>query len=66
MLARAGPSKIRQVGAGVATHSLCDQTVRFSLVIRFKPREGTTGSKLHSVGAMNQVLVSKRHEAEES
>ena len=65
MLAREDPQKIRQVGAGVVAHSLCDRTVRFSLVISYKPRKGT-GSKLHSVRATNQVQVSKMQEAEES
>ena len=59
-------SKIRQVGGRVVTHSLCDQAVRLSLVIGYKLREGTRGSKLHSIGETNQVRVSKMQEAGES
>ena len=59
-------AKIRQVGGRVVIHSLCDQAAGVSLVIGNKLREGTTGSKLHSVGGASQVRVSKMQEAGES
>ena len=58
--------KIRQVGGRVVTHSLCDLAAGLSLEIGYEPREGTTGSKLPSVGEANQVRVSKMQEAGES
>ena len=64
MLARASSPKVR-LSREVATNFLCDQTVRFSLASGGRRREGARW-KLHSVGQMNQGLVSKRQESEES